>query len=304
MISIAMTTYNGEKYISKQIDSILNQTYKDFELVICDDNSTDNTFSILTDYAVKDARIHVYKNSVNLGFLKNFEKCIGLTSKKYIALSDQDDIWTPDHLEILYEAITKEGCSLVGGNAKLIDENDNLLGGNLINHSITFRTKEDFGRTILYRNFFQGAATLFSRDVIETALPFPDGTPFHDWWLALTASEKNGIFYINTPILYYRQHLTNVTGVHKTKGLMPRIRSFFSIDKKRMDCWARIISTFSMVSINTENVKEVEKFINNTSERNINAIKYFFNNYKSIYGCENLIKTVLRKVKFILTFSL
>ena len=76
MIGIAMTTYNGERFLREQIDSILNQTYTDFELIICDDVSSDSTVDILNEYAQKDSRIHIIQNEKNLGFLKNFEKAI------------------------------------------------------------------------------------------------------------------------------------------------------------------------------------------------------------------------------------
>ena len=101
MISIALASYNGSKYIREQLDSILEQTYQDFELIICDDCSTDNTWQILQEYAQKDSRIKVFENERNLGFKKNFEKAISLCNGKYIALSDQDDIWIDNHLEVL-----------------------------------------------------------------------------------------------------------------------------------------------------------------------------------------------------------
>ena len=105
MISIAMTTYNGEKYISAQIDSILSQTVSDFELVVCDDVSTDNTVDILKDYALKDCRLKLCCNGQNLGFKNNFAKAISLCKGEYIAFCDQDDVWTNDHLEVLLREI-------------------------------------------------------------------------------------------------------------------------------------------------------------------------------------------------------
>ena len=114
MISVAMTTYNGEKYLKEQIDSILSQSEKDIELIICDDCSTDNTNKILSDYTEKDKRVHVYKNELNLGYVKNFEKAISLCSGDYIALSDQDDIWLPEHLSVLLKHLKNTNCSLVG----------------------------------------------------------------------------------------------------------------------------------------------------------------------------------------------
>ena len=126
MISIAMATYNGSKYLSEQIDSILSQTYSDFELVVTDDCSTDDTFSILSYYASMDSRIRIYENESNLGFRDNFAKAIGLCVGDYVALSDQDDIWLPNHLELLISNIST--YSIVCANSELIDQYGKSIG--------------------------------------------------------------------------------------------------------------------------------------------------------------------------------
>ena len=125
MISIAMATYNGEKYLREQLDSILKQTYSDFELIICDDCSKDATWEILEKYAQNDQRIRIYKNKQNLGFKRNFEKAISLCKGKFIALSDQDDIWENNHLSTLNERIGN--YSMAVGNCQMIDSNGNKL---------------------------------------------------------------------------------------------------------------------------------------------------------------------------------
>ena len=125
MISIAMATYNGEKYLREQIDSILNQTIQDFELIVCDDCSTDTTWNILQDYQSQDRRIKCYRNEENLGFKKNFEKAIGLCTGEYIALSDQDDIWLPEHLEKLVNIIGN--ADLACGTELLFSDTTNKM---------------------------------------------------------------------------------------------------------------------------------------------------------------------------------
>ncbi len=100
LVSIAMTTYNGEKYLSAQLDSILNQTYKNLEIIICDDCSTDDTRQILTNYSKKDSRIKLFFNDKNLGYSKNFQKAISLCTGNFISLSDQDDIWIPEKISL------------------------------------------------------------------------------------------------------------------------------------------------------------------------------------------------------------
>src|SRR5574344_1110138 len=104
-VSILLASYNGSKFISQQLDSIISQSYRAFKLLICDDCSTDDTYEILLKYAAKDKRIELYKNKTNLGFRKNFEKLVSLSKSYYIALCDQDDIWTSDHLSVLIDNI-------------------------------------------------------------------------------------------------------------------------------------------------------------------------------------------------------
>lgn len=170
-----MATYNGQKYIREQVDSILAQSFTDWELVVCDDCSTDKTVEILNEYAQKDSRIKVYKNEQNLGFKKNFEKAMNLCSCEYIALSDQDDVWTENHLQILLDNMgTKD---LISGNAKLVDSELNDLGTDLFStqkYEIIPDNKEDWFFFLMHGNIFQGAAMLFKKNLLNKALPIPD----------------------------------------------------------------------------------------------------------------------------------
>ena len=186
-ISIALTTYNGSRFLRPQLNSILSQTISDFELVICDDCSTDDTWVILQDYAQKDTRIRVYKNLHNMGFKKNFEKAINLCSGDYVALSDQDDIWKANHLEILLNTI---GVNMIAcGNADLVDANGKPIG-------LTLKQMEAFDKEgedniqkayslIYFRSPYQGASMLIKKQFFENALPIPDEVGCHDSWFSV-----------------------------------------------------------------------------------------------------------------------
>ena len=93
LVSIAICTYNGERFLKKQIDSLLNQGYSNIEIIAVDDRSTDRTWDMLQEYAQKDKRVQTYQNEKNLGYARNFEKAITLCKGDFIALADQDDIW-------------------------------------------------------------------------------------------------------------------------------------------------------------------------------------------------------------------
>ena len=217
MISIAMTTYNGERFITEQLDSILAQTYSDFELVICDDGSKDSTRNQLQKYADNDSRIKLYFNEQNLGFIKNFEKAIGLCTGDFIAMADQDDIWTTDHLEVLVNNIGNH--YLICSNAELVDYDGNSLGDFV--RAPSFSIAENMSDQIiqqLVRNTVQGCTALFRKELLQFAMPIPAEAIAHDAWLGDIAclvpntNGLEGITYIPNVTLKYRQHGDNTVG--------------------------------------------------------------------------------------------
>lgn len=221
MISIAMTTYNGEKYLKYQLESILSQTYKDFEVIICDDCSSDNTFLILEEYVNKDPRIKIYKNDENLGFVKNFEKAIKLCSGEFIALSDQDDLWTQNHLEVLYNNIGNH--YLICANAELVDTEGNSMNDYV--RAPDFYVASDINEQLVQqvtRNAVQGCTCLFRSELVKYYFPNPANMIAHDFWLgniACMLPEHNGIegmTYIPVSVLKYRQHQNNTVGAEKS----------------------------------------------------------------------------------------
>lgn len=208
-----MATYNGAKYLRKQIDSILNQTIQDFELVICDDCSTDDTPEILHKYAQQDDRIRVYINECNLGFKKNFENVIRKCKGECIALSDQDDIWLPEHLEILLKEMS-DNTQVVCGKPIFVDENNKELPDKY-DYLLMYRfptTNKDTARHIfLGRSTYQGASMLIRSSFLDKALPIPDGADYHDSWFAILACFMDGFVFVDKPTMRYRRLSNSVT---------------------------------------------------------------------------------------------
>lgn len=230
MISIAMATYNGSCYLREQIDSILSQTIQDFELVICDDCSTDNTMPLLKSYSEKDSRIHVYQNEHNLGFKENFSRAISLCNGDYVALSDQDDIWMNNHLEILLRALNDQGVALACGDAIIIDSMGNEKGitsSYIDGMNVVPQTSIEIARHILLcENTFQGSSMLMRKTLAERSLPIPSTIGFHDTWIAALACFTGGLTYVHTPVLKYRRHSFEVT---KGKRRMSPLRKFVGV---------------------------------------------------------------------------
>lgn len=227
MISIAMATYNGSKYLCEQLDSILSQTVQDFELIVCDDCSTDNTMSILREYSSKDERIRIYQNKQNLGFKDNFSKAISLCNGEYIALCDQDDIWLEDHLSLLYTSLLENNAVLACGDAIIIDENGiekGFTSSYLDGMDMVPQSDFDKARHILLcENTFQGSTMLMRKALTDVLMPIPADVCFHDTWIAAFACFSGGITYVHTPVLKYRRHSLEITN---GKRRMSALRKF------------------------------------------------------------------------------
>jgi glycosyltransferase involved in cell wall biosynthesis len=195
-----MCSYNGEKFIGRQLDSILAQTYRNLELIIVDDCSTDGTFNIISGYAKKDDRIKCFKNEVNLGFNKNFERAIKLTTGEFIAISDQDDIWLPQKIESLLNNIGDRW--LIFSNSSLINDEgvvkqgDILLGHNPAKYGY---------KGLLLANFITGHTTLFRREFVDYFVPIPT-IGFYDWWIGFIATYHQKITFLDEVLTQYRIH--------------------------------------------------------------------------------------------------
>ncbi len=208
LISVVLGTYNGETYLPEQLDSILAQSYPTLEVIAVDDGSSDRTVDILREYAVRDARIRVFINEQNLGFVHNFEKGCSLATGKWIALCDQDDYWMPDKIEKMAEAIG--GYPMIYCDSILCDDQLRDLGKK-ISDMAHFQSFDDCRQLCVFSRMY-GHATLITRSLFEKARPFLKEIP-HDGWLAYHATLYGGVRYLPDVLVKYRQHAGNVFGV-------------------------------------------------------------------------------------------
>lgn len=208
LVSIAMATYNGEKYLRQQLDSIYKQTYKNIEVIVTDDCSSDKTTEILQEYRQLYG-LKYYVNDINLGYAKNFERAASLCSGDLIAFSDQDDIFLPDKIEVLVREIGD--YSLIYSDATLIDAEGKEYASSYMryaNHPML--TGKPF-KEIVFRCFIRGFQIMFNRDLLRVALPMPNHVT-HDDWFTILAAKRGGIKYLDLSLVQYRQHGRNVTG--------------------------------------------------------------------------------------------
>jgi len=224
-ISIAMATYNGAAFLREQLDSIIAQSRLPDELIVCDDQSTDETVQILRDYAGRSPfPIRVEINEKRLGSTKNFEKAIGLCSGDIIALSDQDDVWMPHKLETIEGRFEREAdLGLLFSNGFLIDERGNRLQGDMWSR---FKFSERLQRLfvdcrvydlLLSWSFITGATIAFRSQFQSLILPVPDGvrTFIHDRWIAILIAAVARVDFIEDKLISYRLHAQQQLGVGK-----------------------------------------------------------------------------------------
>jgi len=207
-ISVVMCTYNGEKYLSQQLDSILHQTYPCKELIIVDDVSTDATWEILQTYQQKYKHISIYKNETNIGYTKNFEGALQKATCDLIAIADQDDIWELDKLASQQKNIGN--ALIIYHDSALVSQNNEYLNKN-ISDILNMYQGNDF-RALLFDNCVSGHAMLFKKTLLAHIFPFPNDM-YYDWWMAIVALTQGEIRYIPEKLVRYRQHEKNVTNI-------------------------------------------------------------------------------------------
>jgi glycosyltransferase involved in cell wall biosynthesis len=234
LISIVMATYNGEKYLREQVDSLLAQSYPSLEFIFVDDASKDGTLAILQEYTVADSRIRLLTNLANQGLLATFERGIREAKGELIALSDHDDVWMPDKISLLADGIGSH--SLIYSNSALTDANGNVTGKfSDRNHLCDYPSALNY----VFGTKAMGHAMLFKREIIDIALPFPEYVG-HDYILGFAAASLNGVVYFPQALVNYRQHSSNTVGADLSKA-----KKKFSTRKERN---ARIIKRSELLA--------------------------------------------------------
>ena len=206
-VAVVMSTYNGAKYVKEQINSILNQTYKNIEIVIRDDGSSDNTVKIIESYQKKYSNIKLITGK-NLGFIKSFFELLRIVEADYYSYADQDDVWMPNKIELAVEELNKLDDSkpnLSFGNSDYYDQNMNLIGEGEKNRKYSFRMA-------LFACVTQGMTMTINKTTRDLIVKNPPKTCFfHDWWTYLICVGMGNVAYTDVTTVKYRRMKTNAT---------------------------------------------------------------------------------------------
>lgn len=222
-VSVCMATYNGSAYVADQLASILSQLSDDDEVIVCDDGSSDATVGIIQSF--DDARIRLFENSQNVGYIKNFERALGLSSGKYIFLSDQDDIWPAGRVERMIAAMRDTGKMMVVGSTESfcndIEDRAFFCGYGTARDSTYGRNVTDLvlGRVVPYF----GSSMLISSELKSHILPFHSALISHDIWMFFVANRLRSICHLHEIVTYRRVHAANVST--RKRGMLDKVRT-------------------------------------------------------------------------------
>lgn len=219
MISVCMATYNGEKYVKRQLESILIQLSNIDEVIVSDDGSRDQTVKMIQD--MHDPRIKIFHNKGIHGFTHNFENALKQAQGDYIFLSDQDDIWMDNKVSNMMEAL--KTVDFVSSDCITVDENMNVLQ---ISRFDAFGIKLGFFNHLI-KSRYLGCCMAFRKSVLNACLPFPknDSLIEHDIWIAAVAFLYFKSALIKQPLIYYCRHGENASlgGFDKGYPLLNKI---------------------------------------------------------------------------------
>lgn len=306
-VAILLCTYNGEKYIEAQLESILNQSYPNVHCYIHDDGSSDRTVSIIKDYECSYPEVFTKLDYQNMshGAVVNFMSLINYASanckEDYFMLSDQDDIWLPakvsDSVKELQKYDQDNKPALVYCDQQVVDENLHVIVRST-NKLVGKSTEDDSFKRIVFRNTAAGCCMCFNKELLSIASKNQDikNIPMHDWWVMLIAAIYNNAHYFDSTLMLYRQHGDNTLGVDhnnyikKTKKYLTNFRTSVANRKEQTRKCKEEVIAFASLNMKTPNDNEIDRFVKVCSKGKL--IRCFYFTTHGYVRANNLVLTL------------
>jgi glycosyltransferase involved in cell wall biosynthesis len=220
MISVCIATYNGEKYLAQQLNSILVQLAGQDEVIISDDGSTDGTLAIIKRYRANDPRIHLIEGPKN-GVIANFERAIIEAQGDFIFLADQDDVWLPTKTsEVVAFFEAHPTLDVVVSDLMIVDEALKPITASYFEYR---KVRGGFFATILKSGYI-GAGMCFRKRMKERILPIPSNVPMHDMWIGMLGETSKSSGFLAKPLTYYRRHDENVSEIATSSSIFQQLK--------------------------------------------------------------------------------
>jgi glycosyltransferase involved in cell wall biosynthesis len=309
-VDVLLSTYNGEKHLREQLNSVLSQTYQNLNVIVRDDGSSDATILVLKEEQSKDSRIQIINDDLgNLGPARSFMTLLRYSISPFVMFCDQDDVWRNNKIELSIAAIcgkSQTAPCLVQSDLEVVSENLSLISDSYISrHNLpSHNTFAD----LLVQNNVTGCTVLFNAQLREVALQYrPSYMVMHDGWLALLASLYGHVVMIDEPLIKYRQHGGNAVGSRRlAEKIFDRIKS----PKKMLALYAgselqaRELDNLRRISNYTPHKKEAAELADYLSYCNGGLLKRLSFFFHSKYQKQPFLTNLLYRLMFVLlTFS-
>ncbi len=280
-VAVIMSTYNGEKFLKEQLDSILSQKDVEVDIYIFDDCSKDRTVEIARDYEKNNKNIHLNINEKNKNYTYNFIDGLFTFKNKsdydYYAFADQDDVWVEDKLITAINAINQKGkCTLYSSDLTVVDENLNSMGRTLRGPDFAFEWHDQLCFCMV-----TGCTAVFDKEFKDLVTQhYPENLLYHDYWIGLIANyckDANYIFDKDASHILYRQHGKNASGGAITWGFFDRLLGMFKGYEQNFHI-LRLLLKYYGDKLNSDDKELIEKFINYKKWKNK---KYVLKHFKT-----------------------
>lgn len=297
-VDILLATYQGEKYLRELLESLINQTHKNISILVSDDGSTDSTWDIIKEYALKDSRIIPLSNTRNGGVINNFNNSLKYSTSDYIMFADQDDFWLSNKVEKMLKFLKEKEVAdtnivptLAFSDLKVVDEKLDLLEASFYAMNGLNPYNNDKLNYLLWRSSVYGCTVMFNKSLLNKTPCVPDDVPMHDQWFALQAKIHGGIHYFPGQTIMYRQHESNVVGAHKT--------DFFSKLYRVNKSLKTIKKTAYKCIVQYKHIKN-DGFVDDLLERNYGQLKF---GQRVYFVFDNVFPFLSEKKIYALIFS-
>ncbi len=252
MVAILLAVYNGEKYLKEQIESVLNQSFKDIKIIIRDDGSTDNSIGIIDDFCnMYPDKIFSIKGTPTGNAKSNFARLLETCDDDYIMFCDQDDVWLPNKVEKTLKVM--KSVENGGETPVLVHTDLKVVDGELCEIAPSFFEFQKLIQDnitlpkLLVQNYVTGCTVMINRALKDKCGKVPHICIMHDWWLALVAVLFGKLVCVNEPTMLYRQHSNNQVGAKASYGIAFIKRKIATLDKVRENYNATYIQAASLL---------------------------------------------------------
>lgn len=301
MVDILLATFNSEKYLEEQIDSILLQTYKDWKLIIRDDNSTDRTLDIFNKYiSLYPDKISIVKDNIKCGSAKNnFLQLLSYAENDYVMFCDHDDYWLKNKIEISVNKLI-EGEKRFNKSTPLVVFTKYFITDSQLNQikesnsysNKTLKSITSFNR-LLVQNYLNGCTMIFNKSLYSAIGNVIEDALMHDWWVALYASAFGKILFANVPTIKYRQHENNCVGAINVKSIKYIISKIKDINTKhsyeKLYNQAVLFNEIYKLKMDLRISKIINKFI---QMQNMNKVMKIYTTLRYNFCKSNFIRII------------